>query len=201
MNTCERYETHLSAWLDDELERPEQFELLDHLMRCPACREFTIMARSLEGLAATVRPPRDAVRPSPGLWHDIQRAAADESISRPAPSAEWSAGWRVAAVLILAVGLGALLMADRPPVDTGYRYDPGVEIRLGENAGGMSDARFMELTTEVLRADPRYHAALYRVMEQVVRDTGVREASAEYFDSDEAADEPVVAEARSRNPA
>ena len=45
--------------------RPEQLELLDHLVRCPSCRDFTIGARSLDGLVATIRRPRDAAEPSP----------------------------------------------------------------------------------------------------------------------------------------
>ena len=53
------------------------------------------------------------------------------------------------------------------------------EIALG---GGteMTDTRFVELTREVLEADPRYHSALYEIMEQVVQDTaGYDEVSTE----------------------
>jgi hypothetical protein len=52
------------------------------------------------------------------------------------------------------------------------------EVRLGH--GEMNDARFVELTREVLQADRRYHDAMYDVMRQVVRDTAtVQEASQE----------------------
>jgi hypothetical protein len=41
----------------------------------------------------------------------------------------------------------------------------------------MDDARFVALTTEVLRADRRYRTAFYEVMRQVTLDTGETEAS------------------------
>jgi hypothetical protein len=197
MKHCERFEEHLSAWLDDELERADQVEWIDHLVRCSACREFTIQARSLDGLIATVRPPRDAVEPSPDLWNKIQSTTTAASIAPAPASSLWYAGLRAAAVLVLSVGLGALFMSGPETANTGY--DPA-EIRLGENSGGMDDSRFMQLTTEVLRADPRYHDALYKVMEQVVRETGSRETSSEYFVSDDEGDEPTMAELVNRNP-
>ena len=43
----------------------------------------------------------------------------------------------------------------------------------------MSDARFVELTAEVLRADRRYREAFYEVMRQVERDTSDDEGSAD----------------------
>ena len=56
MNNCEQNETHISAWLDAELDRAEQVELLDHLARCEACRGFYLEARSLDGMVATLGP-------------------------------------------------------------------------------------------------------------------------------------------------
>ena len=43
----------------------------------------------------------------------------------------------------------------------------------------MSDTRFVELTKELLRADQRYRTAMYQVMDQVLRDTSINEASRE----------------------
>ena len=80
------------------------------------------------------------------------------------------------------------------------RYTKDMDIWLGEDAGSMTEDRFIELTKEVLRADRRYHVALYQVMDQVVRDTDVREASFEdtapQYEGDELSEADIT-----RNPA
>ena len=37
MNNCEHYETLVSTWLDGLLDRSEQVECLDHVVRCESC--------------------------------------------------------------------------------------------------------------------------------------------------------------------
>ncbi len=172
MNNCEHYEILVSAWLDDQLERAEQVGLLDHLVRCPACRRFYVQARGLDGLLAAIRTPASEARPSPRMWERIAIAAA-----APDTKPWWQSppAWalRAAAVIVLAVGLGLVFIGFPVPQPTA---DPVV---IGGNAGDMTEARFFELAEEVMSADHRYQLAMYRVMEQVIRDTSADEASSD----------------------
>lgn len=175
MNACERYELLVSVWLDGELDACDRLEMTDHLVRCPACRDFYREARALDGLVAGVSPSRE---PAPAhLWERIRRAAERESRRRFAPP-----GWavRLAAVLAVAVGAGLLLWsANGAPAGlvVGSPSPDEILIELGEDGDRMSERRFVELTTEVLRADRRFHLAMYEVMEQVVEDTRQSEGS------------------------
>ena len=72
MKNCEHFESQLSAWLDAQLDRPDQVECLDHLVRCASCREFYVDARALDGLLSAIRTPADATTPSPEVWKRIE---------------------------------------------------------------------------------------------------------------------------------
>ena len=76
------------------------------------------------------------------------------------------------------------------------------EVMLGQDTD-MTEARFVELTKEVLGAERRYHSAMYEIMEQVVRDTTAgREASVEDMtQTTEEADDGESAESAVRIPA
>jgi hypothetical protein len=112
--------------------------------------------------------------PSPEVWKRIEWVTAKErrqATRRRIPA--WAL--QAAAVVVVAIGLSVLMwngggVAQRPEQ---------AEIALGGGTD-MTDTRFVELTREVLEADPRYHSALYEIMGQVVHDTaGYNEASAE----------------------
>ncbi len=198
INHCEHHERNVSTLLDDTLSRDEQIELLDHLVRCEPCREFYSEARALDGLIATVRIPREASPPPPEMWERIERSARRSDPQMPTVESSWWSGWRAAAAILVAVGLGVLLMNGvEEVVPSAY---PG-EIQLAEHAGQMSEARFMELATELLRADPRYHWAMYEVMQQVIRDTGAREDSQEYYRPDEVGEDVAPEQSFTRSPA
>jgi hypothetical protein len=174
MKNCEDYEILISTWVDGQADRDEQVECLDHVARCAACRGFYLQARSLDGLVAAVRTPDEAVAPSPEVWKRIEWVTTKER--RPAARRRIPA-WalQAAAVVVVAVGLSVLMWngggeAPRPEQ---------AEIALGGGTD-MTESRFVELTREVLEADPRYHSALYEIMGQVVQDTaGYDEASSE----------------------
>ena len=173
MNRCEHHETLLSAWLDGPLDRESQIECLDHVARCASCRTFYLDARALDGLVAVLHT-RATAPPAPReVWERIAWATrgAGRRTLRPRLTT-WAL--QAAAVLVVAIGLSVLVWSDRvaPAPEE-------AELRLGEG-GAMTESRFVELTKEVLRADPRYHTAMQRVMEQVIRDTsGSEEASPE----------------------
>lgn len=173
MNNCEHYETLVSTWLDGQLDRSEQVDCLDHVVRCESCRGFYVDTRALDGLVASIRTPTEAAEPSREIWKRIERATARE---REKPSRRGFPLWalQAAAVLVLAVGLSAIVW------NGGIARAPEqAEVLLGSRTD-MTEARFVELTKEVLGADRRYRSAMYEIMEQVMRDTTVgREGSGE----------------------
>jgi len=173
MKDCEHYEIVLSTWLDGPLDREEQIECLDHLARCAACRGFYVDARALDGLIAAVRTPRDVEAPSPEVWKRIEWAARERG-TRPVRRAIPYWALQAAAAVLVALGVALAMwngsFAPRPQ---------GEEVVLGEG-GAMTEARFVELTKEVLRSDARYRSAMRRILDQVARDTsGAVEASSE----------------------
>jgi predicted anti-sigma-YlaC factor YlaD len=173
MNTCEHFETLLSAWMDEEIERRDQVECLDHVARCAACRDFYLDARALDGLVAAVRTPAGAEAPSRDLWERIRWVTTKDrvrTVRRRVPL--WAL--QAAAVVVVAVGLSVVVW------NGGTATAPAqAEIVLGSDTQ-MTETRFVELTKEVLQADRRYHSAMHRIMEQVVRDTApMGEASLE----------------------
>jgi hypothetical protein len=172
MNGCEHYETLVSTWLDEGLDRAEQIECLDHVAHCEACRRFYCDARALDGLVALVRTPAGAKRPSPDVWKRVEwltRKDRRRSVRRFAPVRALQA----AAAVVITVGLSVLVWNGIGVAPT----PEDAEILLG-SSDDMTERRFVELTKEVLQAAPRYHSEMFRIMEQVVRDTsGTREAS------------------------
>jgi predicted anti-sigma-YlaC factor YlaD len=176
MKQCEYHESQISSWMDDELERPEQIELVDHLARCESCRRYYLDARSLDGLLAVVRTPEGEETPDRAIWNRIEAETASPAVSfarrRRVPA--WAL--QAAALIVIAVGLGIAAWTGGMP--EGQVRDQ-IEIRIGEDSGVMTDERFVELATEVMRADRRYRSAMLEVMEQVESDTRTGEGSVE----------------------
>ena len=172
MPDCEeRYEVLISSWLDDELERAEAIEMLDHLVACAACRRFFAGARRLDGVLALVRPAPAAGEPPPGLWARIREQAAPPA--RGAGSrrrARRLAALALAAAVVLAASLGWLAFQGQP-LDSG--------MRLASRPERMSEGRFVDLTRELLAADARYQRAMLQVMSRVVEETETLEAASE----------------------
>lgn len=174
MKNCEHFETLVSTWLDGPLNRSDQVECLDHLVRCGGCRAFYVDARSLDGLVAAIRTPVGAASPSPEVWKRIDwmtRTGRKRFSLRRVPA--WTL--RAAALVVVAVGLTVVAWIGNP-----FAPPPEqAEVFLGQGVE-MTDTRFVELTREVLQSEPRYHSAMYQIMEQIVRDTApAREASSE----------------------
>jgi anti-sigma factor RsiW len=202
MMTCEDHEILISTFLDGELSREEAGVMLDHLIGCESCRAFY---RAAQGLQEAVQPLVSGHRNPPPveLWERI------ESRSRPRRFlsgrfqgvADW--GWKAAAVLLVVFGLwqiGRIRTGSGPgapgpgspsPQTSERVAAPGaaestapapglpVEVVLGGAPGRMTDARFRELTTELLGADHRYHQAMLQVMREVQKSTRSQEAPPE----------------------
>lgn len=179
---CEAHQRDLSALHDGELDAREALAAVDHLTDCRNCREFWRGARALQAAAASAdasgaadpRPPSDG-------WERIeaairekaesdQRGLRDRSDRRSVPA--WA--WRIAAALVVGLGL-FLTLRSAPPAGNGGEWQPAstatIEVRPG--SVDMSERRFVELTTEVLRADPAYHQKMLEVMRRVASPEGL----------------------------
>jgi len=176
MTYCERYEILLSALGDDQLESSsERFEAVDHLATCAACRRFWRDARALVGALelAGLAPARTA---APPVVRERLVAAATPRSTQRWRTPVWSLP--LAAAVILLVGV-VMVLSSAPklgPESTG-ELGNRVAVELGSDGGAMSEARFVELTTELLRADDRYRLAMLSIMEEVSEASHDREFS------------------------
>lgn len=162
---CEPFEILVSTWLDEGLDRAGQTELLDHLTRCAGCRTFYRETRSLEGFVAMAEP-REEPEPAPeAVWERIEHQARVESPATAGGSSRWLR-WGLAAAAALLIGI-ALPLIPWPTGGASAANTP-IEIRLEENREAMTETRFVELTTELLQADRKYHFAMQDVMEAVI---------------------------------
>jgi len=171
MKTCEEFEVLASAFVDDELSRGETVSLLDHLAVCEECRFFYRQTRSLD--EALLSSPADAVLPK-RAWQRIESRVQRRPVMMPA----W--GLRAAAGVFMAIMIWQVAQIRFSPL---HDSRP-IEVSLEGAKEAMDDSRFIELTSEVLRADRRYHVAMLQVMNEVNQATGIERVSEESFSSE-----------------
>ena len=101
---CEGYLNLLEEYLDGELSGEQQSDVNEHLITCTSCAaEFATLTAEQE---LFTRYDRD-IEISPAVWAGIEE--------RIVPVAESSYGWwmKIAAVLILTIGLGSVYLVSR----------------------------------------------------------------------------------------
>ena len=121
---CEIYENLLEEYLDEELAPEDHGRVSDHLITCASCAETVAKLRAEQELFARYD---GEIEVSPALWNGIE-----ERIS----VSEASYGWwmKIAAVLIVTIGLGSVYLLSRqkevtpstttPPEQTFALYKP-----------------------------------------------------------------------------
>jgi len=179
MNHCEFFEIELSTLLDDELSHAEVLRVVDHLASCAQCRAFYRGARALDLALAERGASAEALRA--GLWARVERRASgpDSSRARRArPPAVLVWGLRAAAAILVVVGGWTATRLWTAPGGAPSSREV-VSIALASNPDGMSDQRFVELTTELLEADPRYHRKMQQIMAAVSRSSVAPEGGVE----------------------
>ena len=186
MMTCEDHEILISTFLDGELSREEAAVMLDHLIGCESCRGFYREAQGLQGIVQPLATGRRNPPPA-HLWNRIEsRSRPRRFLSGRFPGvADW--GWKAAAVLLVVFGLWQVGRIRTAPVQdapraggtTAVEHGQPMEVVLGGRPGQMTDARFVELTAELLGANHRYHQAMLQVMREVQESTRSQEAPAE----------------------
>ncbi|MBZ0264740.1 zf-HC2 domain-containing protein [bacterium] len=174
---CENFEVNISALMDNELTGKELLQTLDHIVGCESCRKFYTECRSLESLIQNkpnLENVEEIVLPEQ-LWDSIvEKASRKKTRIFHFPGSPQI--WAVAAMLFLAVGLWVGGVLKLPNINP-ERHGDVVELRLEENKGKMTEDRFIELTTELLKADRSYHRKMLEVMETVNRNDVVVEGS------------------------
>ena len=179
-NPCKTFELAISALIDGELESPEQLPAIDHLLECASCQDFYGRARALGSMVTFGEASAEPAPPE--VW---ERIATETGLAEPNPESLGATPWwrrshamsgtlGLAAGLILALAIWFLrpvvLEESTPVVD---REGGVVNVVLEQDRGSMSDERFLELTTELLRADRGYHRKMFEIM-RVVDDLAVR---------------------------
>ena len=109
MQACHTWARRVGAWFDAEVSDLESVEVRAHLMDCPGCRAAVAGWRSLRDELQLLQP----VAPSPEalvrMSHRFQEGLAGEVHSL----ARGLRAWTLAAGLLLAFGLGLLLVEQR----------------------------------------------------------------------------------------
>lgn len=158
--SCETYEWAISELVDGELDASEQLAAVDHLAGCASCRAFYRRARQLGEMVA--RAEAAETPPPEEVW---RRIAAETGVTRRRRSpnvrvTRFALG--LAALIVLALGLVLVPRSWRThptPSENGR-----IIVELGSDRGAMTEQRFVEITTEILRSDPRFHREMLAVM-------------------------------------
>jgi hypothetical protein len=182
---CGKHAAELSALVDGELAAERLLPVLDHLAQCVECRSFYRQTRTLHGLVSNLDPTSAEGEPPAAIWGRIEVASKPylqsgvlPTASLPAASSQSWRGWgaRLAALLLLGFGLWAFGLSPGAARDSLAKGE--VEILLEGDEGRMTEARFLEIASEILRADRRYHEEMLQVMSAVAESSG-REGSDE----------------------
>lgn len=178
MNNPEMMEIQVSALIDGELARSAMLNVIDTLLEDEQCRRFYRQAREIDLALESTRPRGETRGASTELWDRIEAAARKGgSAAEGTPAAQrfsrhpWWLFRAAAAVLVLAgvVAIGGFMLS---PSNGDLQV---IDIVANRSTQVMDDERFIELTAEILQADPRYHRAMLDIVEAVSRHSMPRE--------------------------
>lgn len=164
MNACERCQMELSSlWDGAASDRMAVRSALLHQADCADCRSFLRCLEALEGLVESAKSPGTEIA-----------GTVRSSAVMPRRGMTGAAWLRAAAVLIALLGgawlAGSSWLPSEAPVDQ-------IEIELAGNRTAMSDARFLEIATELLEADHRYRHGMLQMLRQIETEVSGLEAS------------------------
>lgn len=176
MKSCEEHELAISILIDGEMPPEDLLPAIDHLAECASCRSFYQDARAL-GAAVPAAFPAERFQAADSAPEEIWQRIEEAGLGTPSRT-----GWRTwaprlaAALLLIAGSVWAVYSVGRTlPADPSQP----IEVVLGEDGGRMTERRFVEITAEILRADPRYHQEMLEVMATVAEQTRRQEAPAD----------------------
>lgn len=163
INERELFEANLSAILDGELDGEEMRKAIDALICDRDLRQFWAESREMHRGMSAPSGNRAGITPREDLWENVLREASPRARVIPLSGANIRV-FAAAATILLAVGLS---LSGVLHVDIPFFQPEQKTIQLAGNSGSMSEDRFIELTTELLQADPRYHRKMLEVMQTV----------------------------------
>jgi hypothetical protein len=156
------FEENLSAIMDGELTGEKLLESIDALVETGELRSFWRDSRSLQ--KALAAPQAGLIEAPPdSLWDNVEYATGKQrakvfQLNKVSPQV-WAAAASI--VLIFSLTVAGLLRGTFP------EQANAKTIQLGQNDGRMTEDRFIDLTTELLQADSRYHRKMLEVMQTV----------------------------------
>ena len=167
MTSCELHELQISALLDGEANLHEQVDVLDHVLACRECRRFFEESRRMQDLVDESPLDMEAERLAGADSLDAGKKVRLLTNRRRRFPAMHRWGWAVAAVLLVTLGFwsGGLWAEERiarTPILPST--DQTIDVRLASAENAMSEARFVSLTLELLRADARYHQKMSQIL-------------------------------------
>lgn len=109
MNACHPWARRVGAWFDEEVSELEAAEVRAHLMDCPGCRAAVAEWRSLRGELQLLQPAPVSAEAVARMSYRFEEGLAGEvhSLSRGLRA------WTMAAAVLLAFGLGLLMLEQR----------------------------------------------------------------------------------------
>ncbi len=176
MDAQENFEMNISALIDGELEPEALLPTLDFLASNQDAQTFYLESRQLQAQYGAGNFPLGESKPSKKLWGMIEKKSG---LRRPAifkllsPSPAWAAA--AAVFLIIGLWTGGWIQ----DIGSSNEKAPNSELTLEANKGSMDEDRFVQLTSEILRSDRRYHRKMLEIMEAVNSRSFVREGSSE----------------------
>ena len=156
MIECRDYELEISALLDGESDPSTAMELLEHVGTCRSCATFVGDVRAVQS-----KIDRVYVVAGP-VFTEGSPPRRDRSIG---PMPRWA--WAMAATVVITVGGSIALDAAYSNGAVNTLEDGEIVVRLEEDRGAMTEDRFIELTTELLRADRIFRDEMYSVLDAV----------------------------------
>lgn len=156
MTECRDYELEISALLDGESDPSTAMELLEHVGTCRACGTFV---RDLRSAQSKIDRVYGVAGP------ELTEGSPPRRERRIGHMPRWA--WAMAATIVVAVGGYVAIEADYSNHSANTLGDGEIVVRLEEDRGAMSEDRFIELTTELLRADRIYRDEMYSVLDAV----------------------------------
>ncbi len=159
MKSCEEYQIYISAMLDGELKGDELTRTVSHLS---VCRECMSTLKAFQALQAKVDEQKTTPALPGNLWSRIEQSSGRPEKPRVLPLMSRTASIiAIAAGIILFFALGYIL---RKPMMPSIAVDRETPIVMASDAGSMSEERFLQLTRELLSADPKYHRRMYFIL-------------------------------------
>jgi len=162
MSQYETNEMNLSAIMDGELSGEEICRTIDALIEEKELIAFWKKGRQLNRGLVADSSEENVVMPE-GVWDKVEQKSGLGRKKVFKLDSFQPRVWAAAASIILVISF-----ATSGIIDFRDFFQSGDQtVELSSQGGKMSEERFIQLTTEILEADSRYHRKMFEVMQVV----------------------------------